>query len=205
MTGTCDLSRATVGCSFPMLLQKTGTYKLNVTIDSGTTISQVSQINVMPGMALGSISSLRLEGIEANNTQKTAGDTILARLNLLDAYGNAAATTFNYGQWNETIQVVLTCDQGSLLTMTLIPGLGSTNASVQVTEAGYYVASAFIGSTGNALQGSGVYGFYVNPNMENTSCMISVISFNGLFMLHFNVIFFNCNDECSVNSGVVVI
>ncbi|KAG0620065.1 hypothetical protein M758_4G186300 [Ceratodon purpureus] len=169
VTGICDMNRATVGCSFPMLLQKTGTYKLNVTIDSGTIISQASQISVIPGMALGSMSSLRLEGIVSNNTQKTAGDTILAHLNLLDAYGNPAATTFNYGEWNETVQVVLTCDQGSLITMTLVPGLGLTNASVQVTKAGYYVASAFIGSTGNALQGSGVYGFYVNPNMGNTS------------------------------------
>lgn len=175
ISGTCDISRATVGCSFPMLLQKIGTYKLNVTIDSGTSITQASQISVMPGMALGSMSSLRLEGIVSNNTQKTAGDTILARLNLLDAYGNAAATTFSYGAWNETVQVVLTCDQGLLLTMTLIPGLGSTNASVQVTKAGYYVTSAFIASTGNALQGSGAYGFYVNPNLGNTSCTVPVI------------------------------
>jgi hypothetical protein len=160
-----------------MLLQKIGTYKLNVTIDSGTSITQASQISVMPGMALGSMSSLRLEGMVSNNTQKTAGDTILARLNLLDAYGNAAATTFSYGAWNETVQVVLTCDQGLLLTMTLIPGLGSTNASVQVTKAGYYVASAFIASTGNALQGSGAYGFYVNPNLGNTSCTVPVIPF----------------------------
>jgi len=159
-----------------MLLQKTGTYKLNVTIDSGTPISQVSQINVIPGMALGSMSSLRLDGIVSNNTQKTAGDTILAHLNLLDAYGNAAATTFNYGGWNETVKVVLTCSEGSSVTMALIPGLGSTNGTVQVTQAGYYVASAYIGSTGNSLQGSGVYGFYVNPNMGNASCIIPMIS-----------------------------
>lgn len=159
-----------------MLLQKTGTYKLNVTIDSGTPISQVSQISVMPGMALGSMSSLRLDGIVSNTTQKTAGDTIVAHLNLLDAYGNPAATTFNYGGWNATVKVVLTCEQGSSLTMTLIPGVGSTNGSVQVTQAGYYVASAFIGSTGNSLQGSGVYRFYVNPNMGNSSCKISIIS-----------------------------
>lgn len=174
-----------------MLLQKTGSYKLNVTIDSGNTIGQVSQITVMPGMALGSMSSLRLEGIVSNNTQKTAGDIILAHLNLLDAYGNAAATTFKYGAWNETVQVVLTCDQGSLLPMTEIQGLGSTNASVQVTQAGYYVASAFIGSTGNTLQGSGVYSFIVNPNMGNTSCMIPM----GL--LHCSLMFncFYCSGE----------
>lgn len=155
-----------------MLLQKTGIYELNVTIDSGTPISQVSQFNVIPGMALGSMSSLRLDGIVSNNTQKTAGDTIVAHLNLIDAYGNAAATTFNYGGWNETVQVVLTCSEGSSQTMTVIPGLGSTNGSAQVTQAGYYVASAFIGSTGNALQGSGTYGFYVIPNMGNASCMV---------------------------------
>lgn len=159
-----------------MLLQKTGSYKLNVTIDSGTPISQVSQFTVMPGMALGSMSTLWLDGIVSNNTRKTAGDTILAHLTLLDAYGNAAATTFNYGAWNESVQVVLTCSEGSSLSMALIPGLGSTNGSVQVTQAGYYVASAFIGSTGNSLQGSGVYGFYVNPNMGNASCMLSMIS-----------------------------
>lgn len=167
------MGRTNPDCYFPMLLLKAGTYKLNVTIDSGTSISQVPQFTVMPGMALGNMSSLRLDGIASNTTQKTAGDIILANLNLQDAYGNAAATTFTYGGWNATVKVVLTCAERSSLTMAVIPGSGSTNASAQVTQAGYYVASASIGSTGNPLQGSGVYGFYVNPNLGNASCTTS--------------------------------
>lgn len=184
----CDLNRATVGCFFPIFLRKAGTYSVNVTIDYGTVLSPVTQVVVMPGMVSGLMSTMTLEGVISNNTQKTAGDTVTALLTLQDAYGNAGNTAYAYGGWNTTVAVVLTCDRGSYVNMNVVSGAGSTNASTKVTTAGYYVASAFIGSTGNSLQGSGKYGFYVNPNTANiTGTTEAFCIFKRVFISHSGV------------------
>lgn len=166
----CTLDRATVGCFFPSVLKKAGTYWVSVSIDAGTVLAGNASLSVLPGMLSGPKSTFAIIGMaQSTLSSKTAGDTLTATLLMQDMYGNQGNSSFALAGWNTTVTVALRCNRGTTTYMNVSAGLGSTTASVVVTNAGLYVASAFIGSSGNTLIGSGKYSFIVSPLMANTS------------------------------------
>jgi len=99
-----------------------------------------------------------------NITKKIAGDTISATLSLQDVYGNQGNTNYTFSNgWNVSIIVALKNKKGGVVYMNVTTSLGTMSASTIVTKAGLYIATSYIGSTGNMLNGSNAYVFYVQP------------------------------------------
>lgn len=171
LQAVCGYERATIGCFFPITLIRAGTYVVRVTIDAAATaLADNVNLVVTPGMVSGPKSSLSIPGMsQTNSTQKTAGDTITANLTLQDSYGNLGNSSFYLAGWDVDVTIALMNDRGVVLTMNVSAGLGSTNGSIVVTSAGNYIVTAYIGSTGNTLIGSGKYVFNVKPYTASTS------------------------------------
>lgn len=170
----CNLERTNIGCYFPLTLTQAGSYTIRVAIDGGTLLADNVVLNVIPGMVSGQNSNFSLVGMSSTNiTQKIAGDTITASLMLQDAYGNQGNTSFILNGWNVSVTVVLRNTKGGVVYMNVNTGLGTTSASTIVTIAGLYVASAYIGSTGNFLIGSNIFSFNVRPCTTISSGNIS--------------------------------
>lgn len=147
-----------------MVLTLAGSYIIRASIDGGTLLADNVVLNVLPGMVSGQNSNFSLIGMSSTNiTKKVAGDTITAQLTLQDIYGNQGNTSFNLNGWNASVTIALRNKKGGVAYMNVIAGLGTTTASTIITKAGLYVASAYIGSTGNILLGSNLYWFYIHP------------------------------------------
>ncbi len=167
---TCNLERSTIGCFFSVLLTNEGAHTVSITIDNIVSIANNVQLQVLPGMVSGPLSTLAMVNMSRSVlAQKFAGDMVVALLTLRDIYGNNGTTSYGFQGWNTSAKVMLISDQGIVVDMTISSGVGNVNATAIVTSVGSYVVSAFLSSSQNNLQGSGKYIFEVIPNTNSSA------------------------------------
>jgi hypothetical protein len=91
---TCNLERSTIGCFFSVLLTNEGTHTVSITIDNIVSIANNVQLQVVPGMISGPLSTLAMVNMSQSVlAQKFAGDMVVALLTLRDIYGNNGTTS----------------------------------------------------------------------------------------------------------------
>ncbi len=167
---TCNLERSTIGCFFSVLLTNEGAHTVSITIDDIVSIANNVQLQVVPGMVSGPLSTLAMLNMsQLVLAQIFAGDMVVALLTLRDIYGNNGTTSYGFQGWNTSAKVMLISDQGIVVDMTISSGVGIVNATAIVTSVGLYVVSAFLGSSQNNLQGSGKFMFEVIPNTNSSA------------------------------------
>lgn len=167
---TCNLERSTIGCFFSILLTNEGAHTVSITIDNIVSIANNVQLQVVPGMVSGPLSTLAMVNMsQLVLAQKFAGDMVVALLTLRDIYGNNGTTSYGFQGWNTSAMVMLISDQGIVVNMAISSGVGVVNATAIVTSVGSYVVSAFLGSSQNNLQGSGKFMFEVIPNTNSSA------------------------------------